>query len=86
MEWGRECAIIGYRKIQVIIIRISSDGSLLACGMLDGTIELWKLPEDMMLDSFQDATGRILSLEFSADDKTLISFSTDQTIKLWAVH
>jgi WD40 repeat protein len=73
-------------KSQVIIIRISPDGSLLACGLLDGTIELWQLPEGNLLDSFQSTTGRILSLDFSAGDKTLISFSTDQIIKLWAVH
>lgn len=71
---------------QVITIRISPDGSLLVCGLTDGRIEIWQVPEGRLLEMFQAGTSGILSLDFSSDGRTLLSASSDGTIKLWGIH
>jgi WD40 repeat protein len=70
---------------KVITLRISLDGSLLVCGLTDGTIQFWQIPEGKRLRTLKGGNEGISSLDFSADGQTLISASRDGTIRIWKI-
>ena len=70
----------------VITLRISPDGSLLTCGLTNGTIQLWQIPEGKLLRTLINGNDGISSLDFSSDGKTLLSASRDGTIRFWGIQ
>ena len=68
----------------------SPDTSLLALGYDDGATELWDMsltPEELATarpEQLQGQFGFINSVEWSPDGTTLLTASTDQTVRLWA--
>ena len=59
------------------------DGSRLAVGHDDGTIGLWDLAAEKKGRTLSGHGGRVESLRFAADGKTLISAAWDGSIRLW---
>ncbi len=70
---------------KVISLRVSPDGSLLVCGLTEGTVQFWQIPEGTLLLTLKGGNEGISSLDFSADGQTLLSASRDGTIRIWKV-
>ena len=67
----------------ITTLRLSPDGSLLVCGMADGTLQRWQMPEGKPLPVLAGGASGIASLDFSADGQVLVSASWDGTIHVW---
>jgi len=70
---------------QVSTLRISPDGTLLVCGLTDGTIQFWQIPEGKLLRTLNSGTEGIVSLDFSADGQIFLSASRDGTLHVWSI-
>ncbi len=70
----------------ITTLRLSPDGSQLVCGMTDGTLRRWQMPEGKPLPVLEGGASGIASLDFSADGHVLISASWDGTIHVWNVR
>jgi WD40 repeat protein len=72
----------------VITLSISPDGKWLACGLTDGTVQIWQLPQGFLLQTLVGGTAGISSLDFSGDEseRTLLSASRDGTLHFWSIQ
>ena len=66
-----------------VSIAFSKDGNYLACGLEDGTIQLWQISEGFLTGILEGHTSAISSLAFSLDGAILASGSYDETIRFW---
>ena len=66
-------------------VAFSSDGTLLAAGLEDGTIALWDAATGELLRSLSGPTKPISSVSFSPDQRLLAGGSTDGTANVWQV-
>ena len=67
-------------------ISFSPDGAIIALGAAsDGTITLWDVAIQQIIDTLEGHTTYINSVSFSPDGSMLASNSSDGTIKLWDV-
>src|SRR5207244_3009232 len=70
----------------------SRDGSLLAAGCDDGSIQAWDLRRNVFVNSSicmrecHAAGNAITSISFAYTDKLLCSRSMDDTLKLWDIR
>lgn len=62
---------------------VSPDGGLLACGIHDGSIHIWKIPEGSLLHSLERGRTGITALEFSPDGDILAAGDADGTLRLF---
>lgn len=79
----------------LIALALSADGKYMAGGSSDATIKLWTYqpPTQMWVEqkplepnkSLDPEKSFIISIAFSPDNKTLVSASADNTIRLWDV-
>jgi len=58
-------------------IRLSDDGSLVATGSTNGTVEVWDVKEGKRLHQLHVSTGRVRVLEFLAQPKGLVTIHLD---------
>ena len=100
VEDGTEIrSFTGHSSRPVTSVAFSPDGKTLASGSDDQTIKLWKVEdgEDIRTiklwkveygekPDFFDNSGRVRSVAFSPDGKTLASGSWDNKVKLWKVE
>ncbi|PSB56203.1 NB-ARC domain-containing protein [Chamaesiphon polymorphus] len=70
----------------ILSIDLSPDGTLLATGDVDNTIQIWRLADRQPLLALQGHTGWIWSVRFSPDGRTLASGSNDACVRLWDVQ
>lgn len=63
-------------------IAFSNDGMTLASGSIDGSIQLWQISDNALLETVRGNGEEITSLVFSPDGQTLASGSLDGTIRL----
>ena len=67
-------------------LAISPDGTTLAAGFFDATINLWNLKTRQYTTSLKGhVRNDVWSLAFSPDGATLVSGARDETIRLWNV-
>lgn len=62
---------------------ISPDGSLCALGTFENRIEIHRTVDGAHIGTLIGHQSAILDLQFSADNRTLVSSSYDQTIRFW---
>ncbi|HEY9834503.1 MAG TPA: hypothetical protein V6D26_28395, partial [Stenomitos sp.] len=77
--------------VSVKAVRVSEDDKLLATASINGTVRLWSLDINnnykvTPLEEFKGHQGRIESIRFSKDGKTLVSSGADDgMVKIWTV-
>ncbi len=68
-------------------LAFSPDGQLLALGLWDGGIEIWRLPEGEKAASLPDGrNNRVNALAFGPDGDLLAAGYEDGSLKLWRVE
>ena len=70
----------------VIGLSISPDDRLIAAGMADNTVGLWRLENGAELYRLRDHEMMVTDVEFSPDGATLASSSADASVRLWDVE
>jgi len=66
-------------------IAFSADGCILASSSNDGSIKLWNVSMDEVLQTLTGHSKAVYSVAFSPDGRILASGSNDETVKLWNV-
>lgn len=74
-----ETANSGADNVQVNVVAFSPNGELLAAGLSDGNVNVWKLADDTIILTPKKQGSGISGLFFSPDGSTLISSSYDGT-------
>jgi RNA polymerase sigma factor (sigma-70 family) len=69
----KELHVLGGKHQYIRVVTFSHDGRLLAAGHGDGTIALWEVEKGRMLPHWQAHCFTVFSLDFSPDDKMLVS-------------
>lgn len=64
---------------------LSADGALLACGLQDGAIWLWRVADQALVRVLRGHTRKVNKLAFSPDGDILASAADDGTARLWRV-
>ncbi|MEM7429530.1 MAG: WD40 repeat domain-containing protein, partial [Pseudomonadota bacterium] len=65
----------------------SHDGTKLAVGSRDWTVQLWDLtPDEPTMRSLAGHDGFVVDLAFSRDDTLIASASQDRTVRIWDVE
>jgi WD40 repeat protein len=92
---GNEIARLTGHDTPVLALAFTADGQTLASGSGDpantnkrepGMIKLWDLKGMTERGTLIGHTGRVASLAFTADGKTLASASGDGTVKIWDLN
>ncbi|CAN5594819.1 hypothetical protein BH10PLA2_BH10PLA2_05600 [soil metagenome] len=69
----------------VSAVAFSNGGDLVALGDVRGHIGIWDTRTGAELGTLEGHSGRITSLCYSPDNKTLASSSADKTVRLWHI-
>ena len=72
-------------EIGVWSLAFSSSGSVLASGLDDGSVLLWRVDDGTLIRALEGHRGPVWSLSFSTDGETLASASYDATVRVWRV-
>ncbi|KAG2343330.1 WD40 repeat-like protein [Suillus weaverae] len=69
---------------EIYSVALSPDGKCIACGLLDGTIQVWDIETGQALCApLQGHTRYVMSVAFSPDGHRIISGSYDKTVRVW---
>ena len=69
----------------VLSVAFSPDGSMIASGSDDSTINLWRVSDGSLLRTLAGHTDEVNSVAFSPDGSMIVSGSGDETVRLWRV-
>jgi WD40 repeat protein len=67
-------------------VAFSPDGTTFASGLLDNTVELWRVSDGALLRTLTGHTSWVSAVAFSPDGATLASGSFDGTIRFWGIQ
>ncbi len=70
----------------VVGIAVSRDGQLIATGSADNSIIIRDAGTYQVTRRIETHKGQVTTLDFSPDGKTLVSGSTDKSLRLWNVN
>jgi WD40 repeat protein len=73
------------REIIVLSVAFSPDGALIAAGIANGLIKLWRVRDGKLLQTFMGHSEPVRSVVFSSNGELLVSGSVDKTVKIWRV-
>jgi WD40 repeat protein len=82
---GIGCESLSGQPGQVVSLAFSPDGSLLARGLANRTIELWDIATRTRLSVFLGHESWVGSVAFSPDGLLLASTAADKSLRLWDV-
>ena len=71
---------------KMMAIKISHSGKYFALGSSSGELWLFKLPECEFISKSQGHSRQINNLNWSPDDKQIVSISIDSSICIWNVY
>jgi serine/threonine protein kinase len=74
-----------YNKIPVSSVAVSGDGTYLASGHRDGSLNLWDPSTKTLVASVKQHEGPIRCIAFAPNNKILASGSSDSLTLLWSV-
>lgn len=66
-------------------LAFSTDGALLAIGMVNGTVRILSVPEGKVLADLAGHRGDVVKLAFMPDSHYLVSASSDGTVRVWGL-
>jgi len=73
-------------EVGVLSICFSTDSMTFAAGLHDSTIELWDMTTRIVISTFRGHSASVKWVQFSPDDRSLVSMSTDRIIHFWNLH
>lgn len=73
-----------YYKLDLSALVLSGDGNFLVTGHIDGTLNIWDLPQKKLLKTLKRHDSTITSLAFAPNNKIFASSSSDGVIHLWS--
>jgi eukaryotic-like serine/threonine-protein kinase len=95
-EWGYLSRLVAERKSMqpialphvsaVDAVAFSPDGTTIATGGFDNSINLWEVSTGDKVKTLNGHTGWVWNLAFSPDGKKLLSGSADKTVRTWNVE
>ena len=65
-------------------LAVSADGRTLAASARN-SIKVWQIPSDKPVTTLDGHTNWVISLAFTPDGSTLVSGSSDRTVRLWSL-
>lgn len=68
------------------VVRISSNGRIMATGGMDGHLRLWNFPKMTLLSDISAHTKEIDDLDFSPDNKFVVSIAKDGLGVIWSIN
>lgn len=68
------------------VVRISPDGRIMATGGMDGHLRLWNFPKVTMRADISAHTKEIDDLDFSPDNKNVVSIAKDGLGVIWSIN
>lgn len=71
--------------IEPTAISVSPDGLILVAGYMDGSIKVWDIANEVLIQSVQAHRDKITALVFSLNGGRLASGSNDHTARIWAI-
>ena len=82
-----EALFFGYSKEEPFqkVIRISSNGKIMATGGADGFVRLWQFPAMKPLQEIKAHTKEVDDIDFSPDGQKVVSVSRDANALVWSV-
>jgi WD40 repeat protein len=69
----------------ILAIDFSPDGQLIATGDANNQVQLWRMADHQLLQTYRGHTDWVRAVAFHPDGARLISGSDDQTIRLWDI-
>ena len=74
------------RSDEFFQIGISPDGRLLAVARADHSIDVFEFGDQLRpIVKFRGHTGRVVHCRFTADHRTLVTWSADRTVRFWSL-
>jgi WD40 repeat protein len=64
---------------------LSPDGSLVAAGLINGTVHVWEVGSGKHLFEVNEHTREVEALIFTPDGKALVSAGHEQSLRLWNI-
>ena len=82
-NWKEKTKYIGEKMMTV---KISHNGKYFAAGSCFGELWLFKLPECEFISKSQGHSSEINRLQWSPDDKQIVSVSSDSSLCIWNIY
>ncbi|XP_053694795.1 prolactin regulatory element-binding protein [Sabethes cyaneus] len=68
------------------VVRISPNGRIMATGGMDGHLRIWNFPKMTLLSDIAAHTKEIDDLDFSPDNKHIVSIAKDGLGVIWSIN